>query len=437
MSNFHEHTWDDSDDSEDDIPPRSGISQKRDPNAFRRIFIEDISSDEGSEHSVRGEEVEKETDGNLSRAMDNLTLSSLSQPALALHRDQDTERRKDSTIVTSITEESHGKTPEQKPLMDVDNESLVDDSLDHESTCSTVEQEGRIKTPKRKPPVDGSDADFLNDSLEHDSLEYDDTSTVIQEGRIKTPKLQPPIDETDDDSLDDSLEHDDTSTVVQEGRIKTPKRKPPMDETDDDSLDNSLEHDDTSTVVQEGRIKTPKRNPPLDESDDDSLDDSLEHDDTSTVVQEGRIQTPRKFMMRKFIEALDDSSLEHDATLLVQGGHAAVEEQSSETDNLIDEDSVELIDSDGEALKTPVKPGMAKHNVSFGDDFENSAWALDAETDEVFLSADQCAIPNSVWPKLRIPIELYNRLYNHQKAGVQWMASLHSNRIGGILGDGS
>jgi hypothetical protein len=438
MSHFHEHSFDDSDDSEDDIPPPSGFSQHRDPNAFRIIVIEDSSSEGVSEHLVHGEEIEEETDANLSNALDKKhALSSQSEPALAPHCEQDTEQSKEATKVTSVGEESNVDTPDQKPSINVDNESLVDDSLDDDSTCSTVDEEGRIKMAKRKPPMDESDAGSLDDSLEHDILEHDDKITVVQEGRIKTPMRQTPIDETDDDSLDNSLEHDDTSTVVQEGRIKTPRRKTSIDETNDYFLDNNLEHDDTSTVVQEGRIKTPKRKPTLDEDDEHSLSDSsLEHDDNSTVVQEDQIQTPRKVMMRKFIEALDDSSLGDDATLLVQGGHAAVQKQSSETEFLIDEDSEELIDIDGEALKSPVKYGMAKHNVSFGNDFENSAWALDAVTNEVFLSADRYAIPNAVWPKLRVPIELYNQLYNHQKAGVQWMASLHSNRIGGILGDG-
>jgi hypothetical protein len=245
--------------------------------------------------------------------------------------------------------------------------------------------------PKREPTMDEPDADSLNDSFEHDTLENDDTSTVVQEGRIKTPKCQPPSDETDDDSPESGLDRDDTSTVVQEGRIKNPKRKPPLGEDDDSSLSDS----------------------------------SMEYDENSKVVQEHRTQTPRKVLMGKFIEALDDSSSEHEATLL------------SETDSLIDEISVELIDSDGKALKTPVKDGMAKHSVTLDNDTENSAWALDAETNEVFLAADRFAIPDVVWPKLRIPIELFNRLYSHQKAGVQWMASLHSNRIGGILGDGT
>ncbi|KAL7549675.1 hypothetical protein ACHAWF_012945 [Thalassiosira exigua] len=40
------------------------------------------------------------------------------------------------------------------------------------------------------------------------------------------------------------------------------------------------------------------------------------------------------------------------------------------------------------------------------------------------------------WPRLRLPLVLYDKLFRHQRIGVQWMASLHRNEIrGGILAD--
>ena len=39
------------------------------------------------------------------------------------------------------------------------------------------------------------------------------------------------------------------------------------------------------------------------------------------------------------------------------------------------------------------------------------------------------------YPKIRIPTKLYNKLYDHQRVGVEWIASLHVKGIGGILGD--
>lgn len=352
MSHFRHYTWD-SDDSDDNFPPHSGFSQNRDPSAYLRLVIDDPSSNEGTEQSISEEEEEEQgADVNLSRAFDELALSS--QSALARHQ-RNMERCNEATSVTSIVEEIHVKSPKRKPSMDVDCASNVDTGKEHDDT--------------------------------------------VRKGRITAQKS--PLHE----SLDDILEHDDTSTVVQEGRIKTPKRMLPLDDDGDVSLDDSsLDHDDISTVLQEGRTKTPKRKPPMDDQD----------------------------------EFLDDSSLELDTRFSLQDRPAKVPEPSSETDSLNEEDSAVVINSDHEAaLKTPAKPKMAKDVMTFGDDFDNCAWALDTESDVVFLSADQYAIPNVSWPELRIPTELYKRLYSHQKAGVQWMASLYSNRIGGILGDGT
>ena len=42
---------------------------------------------------------------------------------------------------------------------------------------------------------------------------------------------------------------------------------------------------------------------------------------------------------------------------------------------------------------------------------------------------------NDKLPAFSIPADLYDQLYDFQKEGVGWMASLHKNKIGGILGD--
>lgn len=47
----------------------------------------------------------------------------------------------------------------------------------------------------------------------------------------------------------------------------------------------------------------------------------------------------------------------------------------------------------------------------------------------------ECHIAGKVaWPKFNIPEVLFNKLYDHQKIGVQWMASLLAKSVGGILG---
>jgi len=65
----------------------------------------------------------------------------------------------------------------------------------------------------------------------------------------------------------------------------------------------------------------------------------------------------------------------------------------------------------------------------------DSAWKHDAEADEYYLSSGGGGRGCDGWPNLRLPTQLYQRLYPHQRIGVQWMASLHRGGIGGILGD--
>jgi len=69
-----------------------------------------------------------------------------------------------------------------------------------------------------------------------------------------------------------------------------------------------------------------------------------------------------------------------------------------------------------------------------GKDTSGSAWRRNKYG--VYVLKGKCLILGDVtWPKMNIPARLYDKLYDHQKVGVQWMASLYSKGIGGILGD--
>lgn len=61
-----------------------------------------------------------------------------------------------------------------------------------------------------------------------------------------------------------------------------------------------------------------------------------------------------------------------------------------------------------------------------------NAWAHDKDTDEYYFSSALLVIEGVTWPYFSIPRALYDSLYPHQKVGVQWMASMHSNKIGGM-----
>jgi len=70
-------------------------------------------------------------------------------------------------------------------------------------------------------------------------------------------------------------------------------------------------------------------------------------------------------------------------------------------------------------------------------------WSLDNETGDLYLSSttdndnsDPKKKEKAKWPKIKLPLPLYNKLYQHQRIGVQWMASLHHDEIkGGLLAD--
>jgi hypothetical protein len=62
-------------------------------------------------------------------------------------------------------------------------------------------------------------------------------------------------------------------------------------------------------------------------------------------------------------------------------------------------------------------------------------WALnEAHPGDVYLSENA----DVKWPRIRLPLAPYNKVFQHQRIGVQWTASLHRNIIkGGLLGEES
>jgi SNF2 family DNA or RNA helicase len=58
-------------------------------------------------------------------------------------------------------------------------------------------------------------------------------------------------------------------------------------------------------------------------------------------------------------------------------------------------------------------------------------WTYNKPTGDLYLPAS-----SGKWPRIRLPFSIYQKLYQHQRIGIQWMASLHRNTIkGGILAD--
>jgi SNF2 family DNA or RNA helicase len=112
------------------------------------------------------------------------------------------------------------------------------------------------------------------------------------------------------------------------------------------------------------------------------------------------------------------------------------EDVNSDLDDSSSGESVEFEDDeeqmDEESVVVELPPTREEEEQA-GIDVDSS-FSLDRSTNEVYLSSDKAK--NGVqWPTFRVPVPLWVRLYDYQKTGVSWMAGLHVNRVGGILGD--
>jgi SNF2 family DNA or RNA helicase len=113
------------------------------------------------------------------------------------------------------------------------------------------------------------------------------------------------------------------------------------------------------------------------------------------------------------------------------------DEQEDVTSDLEDSSSGESEDlEDVEVMEEQVVveiPPTRDEEEQAGIDVDSS-FSLDRSANEVYLSSNK-AKNDIQWPAFRVPVPLWVRLYDYQKTGVSWMAGLHTNRVGGILGD--
>ena len=93
--------------------------------------------------------------------------------------------------------------------------------------------------------------------------------------------------------------------------------------------------------------------------------------------------------------------------------------------------AVVVDDSDDSSIEVVENIQRKEHTKS--SDLSNceSLWKMNKEKGEYSLkSSSKTSMPN-----FRVPSELFDKLFDHQKSGVSWMAGLHSQRMGGLLGD--
>ena len=134
-------------------------------------------------------------------------------------------------------------------------------------------------------------------------------------------------------------------------------------------------------------------------------------DDASIFVNHGLTRSHRK---KVIIDSSDDESTAKSASK-----DGIVVESPSDDDTLGGSSNAD----------NELRNQMSKLTVRPSD----SAWAYDNAKGEFFLTSAEFEIFGVTWPKFSLPEKLFESLYPHQKVGVQWAASMHSNMIGGIL----
>jgi hypothetical protein len=134
------------------------------------------------------------------------------------------------------------------------------------------------------------------------------------------------------------------------------------------------------------------------------VDDSS--DDESIFVNHGLSQTPRKNVL---IDSSDDEFTPQSVDIDSSDDNAPSGGPSNEDDDMTNKMNKLTMES------------------------EDSAWAYDKKRNEFFLARAEFENADVSWPNFSLPAKLFESLYPHQKVGVQWAASMHSHRIGGIL----
>lgn len=145
------------------------------------------------------------------------------------------------------------------------------------------------------------------------------------------------------------------------------------------------------------------------DSDDDSFDESSSESDLSASQRRSDSVNVGKKKIGKRCNRGSDSFI--------------VKNSESDKDSLSDSDESDVAIVDG-----------ADGNVESDSGILNSSWKLDTNRNEFHLKNDSNASTNR-WPNFRLPASLFKKLFDYQVGGVEFLASLHENGIGGVLGD--
>jgi SNF2 family DNA or RNA helicase len=211
------------------------------------------------------------------------------------------------------------------------------------------------------------------------------------------------------------------------------------DEEDIDQFDNNL-HDEE--VVDDGEEEADAASLDADMSklnidSQEQQESDGESDDSSVMI----VNT--KSFKRRVIDDDDDSSVESETNFSTGAGSAKSDaadekrETTLESEPLLGDAFSGLALDNEEAQDEKESVTIQSINSADSDDEDITftegcgCWTMDKETKDLYLPPE-----SGKWPRIRLPFATYQKLYRHQRIGIQWMASLHRNTIkGGILAD--
>eukprot|EP00980_Cylindrotheca_fusiformis_P018600 scaffold6162_cov154-Cylindrotheca_fusiformis.AAC.10 len=84
----------------------------------------------------------------------------------------------------------------------------------------------------------------------------------------------------------------------------------------------------------------------------------------------------------------------------------------------------------GESFQS-TKKSFSSNSEAEEDDSPDKKWSYNRKTNAFSVSSTDAVR----MPKLIVPKKLFEKLFDYQKDGVIWMAGLHHQKIGGLLGD--
>ncbi|TKR58301.1 hypothetical protein L596_029763 [Steinernema carpocapsae] len=137
---------------------------------------------------------------------------------------------------------------------------------------------------------------------------------------------------------------------------------------------------------------------------------------------------------------IDDSESEDEGSVYEESRQKAVVSGSEYEEDLADEDFEEEPEARSPSKSPPKqkfnpKVRFSHHGKDDGDEVEFAKRIKEykASLSEKVTQSDNAL--HTMKTGLKIPLEIWNKLYKYQKTGVRWLTELHQQNVGGILAD--